>query len=97
LQAGLRQQLHQAAADLVAANPPASTESSSPEAYARGVADFRAQKAWFEGQTGDRGAGAQYWAGNRNVAGHALVPIRPRIIAVIQKSSSPAARRPNAN
>ena len=40
-------------------------------AYARGVADFDAQQAWFDGQTGDRRAGADYWSANRNVRAHA--------------------------
>jgi hypothetical protein len=39
-------------------------------AYAQGVADFRAQQAWFAAQTGDRSEGAQYWAANRNQPDH---------------------------
>ena len=45
--------------------------SEPTTAYARGVADFDAQQAWFNGQTGDRRAGADYWSANRNVRAHA--------------------------
>ncbi|HTV88820.1 MAG TPA: type IV secretory system conjugative DNA transfer family protein [Stellaceae bacterium] len=36
-------------------------------AYARGVADWNAVQKWFLAQSGDRRAGAEYWAANRSV------------------------------
>lgn len=53
---------------------PASEPAPSPAqtaAYAQGGADWDAVQKWFGEQTGDRRAGAEYWAGNRNVRGHA--------------------------
>jgi hypothetical protein len=35
-------------------------------AYAQGAADWRSLQAWFATQTGDRRAGADYWAANRS-------------------------------
>jgi TraM recognition site of TraD and TraG len=47
-------------------------EAAAPTtAYAQGAADFDAQKAWFDEQSGDRRAGADYWAANRSIRGHA--------------------------
>ena len=53
---------------------PALAAPSSPPpasaAYAQGVADWDALQAWFNAQSGDRRAGADYWAANRNVLNH---------------------------
>jgi type IV secretory pathway TraG/TraD family ATPase VirD4 len=48
--------------------------SASPPrsgAYWHGTADWAALQAWFSVQHGDRQAGAEYWAANRHVRGHA--------------------------
>src|ERR1700680_1868011 len=37
---------------------------------AQATADWLALKAWFDTQTGDRRAGADYWAANRSKANH---------------------------
>jgi hypothetical protein len=39
-------------------------------AYTKGAADWRDLQAWFTSQTGDRRAGADYWAGNRGDRNH---------------------------
>lgn len=65
---------------LTASNANGSTQSAPvivkveklETAYSRGVADWDVWQAWFKAQTGDRCAGADYWAANRNVAGHAI-------------------------
>src|SRR5262249_53661622 len=53
----------------VASTSPAPQTSA---AYAQGVADWRSLQAWVDGQTGDRRAGADYWATYRDVPGHVL-------------------------
>lgn len=52
--------------------PPAaaSAPKEESEAYRQGTADWRALQAWFATQTGDRRAGADYWAGNRSKQDH---------------------------
>lgn len=40
------------------------------DAYRQGVADWRALEAWFASQSGDRRAGADFWAANRSKVGH---------------------------
>jgi hypothetical protein len=50
---------------------PSPSDSQPTTAYARGAADFDAQKAWFASQSGDRLAGANYWAANRSIRRHA--------------------------
>lgn len=47
---------------------PAAPPSPSPQsqAYDQGVADWRALQAWFAVQTGDRRAGADWWAAHRS-------------------------------
>jgi len=47
-----------------------SSPSQPAASYAQGTSDWRTYKVWFEAQTGDRRAGASYWAANRNVANH---------------------------
>jgi hypothetical protein len=47
---------------------------AEPSNYAQGVADWRALKAWLDSQSSlgkGNAAGANYWAANRNVPGHA--------------------------
>jgi hypothetical protein len=53
-------------------SPPPSIPVAEPtDAYRQGVADWQSQQAWFDSQSGDRLAGANYWAANRNnKAGH---------------------------
>jgi len=49
--------------------PPASPSPTQPAqkpAYDQGVADWRALQAWFATQTGDRRAGADWWAAHRS-------------------------------
>jgi type IV secretory pathway TraG/TraD family ATPase VirD4 len=59
------------------AAPDSTGQDTSPTApprspaYQRGVANWDSLQQWFNGQTGDRHAGAEYWAGNRNVPGRA--------------------------
>jgi type IV secretory pathway TraG/TraD family ATPase VirD4 len=50
--------------------PIAAAAETNP-AYARGVADWDALQTWVSSQTGDRRAGVDYWATNRNVTRHA--------------------------
>jgi hypothetical protein len=57
-----------AAIGLAVSGPSADAQQS--DAYAQGVADWRTLQAWFGYQTGDRAAGVNYWAANRNVSGH---------------------------
>ena len=45
--------------------PPAPSQPQNP-AYDRGVADWRALQAWITTQTGDRRAGADWWAAHRS-------------------------------
>jgi hypothetical protein len=40
------------------------------DSYAQGTADWGSLSGWFNSQTGDRAAGANYWATNRNASGH---------------------------
>jgi len=47
-----------------------SSAIAGQDAYTRGITDWRALKAWSDSQTGDRRAGADYWAANRSVPGH---------------------------
>ena len=47
------------------------TRGGETDEYRQGVADWRDLQAWFGAQTGDRRAGADYWAANRSIAGHA--------------------------
>jgi hypothetical protein len=52
-------------------SPPPSIPVAEPtDAYRQGVADWQSQQAWFDSQTGDRHAGAEFWNGSRNKAGH---------------------------
>ena len=44
--------------------------SAHADSYAEAGADWRALATWSNAQTGDRAAGINYWAANRNVAGH---------------------------
>ena len=46
--------------------PPAPPSPPQNPAYDRGVADWRALQAWFTTQTGDRRAGADWWAAHRS-------------------------------
>jgi hypothetical protein len=50
--------------------PPVSAAAEPTDAYREGAAAWRTLQAWFDSQTGDRRAGADYWAAKRNVAGH---------------------------
>lgn len=52
--------------------PPISSPvaSETSNSYREGAADWRKLQAWFEPQTGDRRAGADFWSANRNQAGH---------------------------
>jgi hypothetical protein len=78
---GDRNQQH--AAPSPAPSPPAQTASAAPApppppvaapqvspAYAQGAADWRDLQDWFGTQTGDRRAGADYWAANRSDPKH---------------------------
>jgi len=53
--------------------PPASSQPPAPSqqsianlVYDQGVADWRSLQSWFATQTGDRRAGADWWAGHRS-------------------------------
>jgi hypothetical protein len=49
------------------------TSSTAPPrspAYHRGAVDWDSLQAWFNAQTGDRHAGAEFWAATRNAADH---------------------------
>jgi Restriction endonuclease len=50
--------------------PAAPADDNQTDAYRQGVTDWRTLQSWFDLQTGDRRAGADYWAGNRSNAGH---------------------------
>jgi hypothetical protein len=55
-------------------SPPVAPSAPAPQvnpAYAQGGADWDALQKWFVAQSGDRFAGANYWAANRHVQGHA--------------------------
>jgi TPR repeat protein/membrane protein implicated in regulation of membrane protease activity len=49
---------------------PAPYPEQSAAAFAQGAAAWDALQAWFEAQTGDRRAGADFWAANRSKAVH---------------------------
>ena len=51
--------------------PWSATSPPGSDAYSRGIADWRDLKRWSDSQTGEQGAGVQYWEANRNVPGHA--------------------------
>ena len=51
--------------------PTSATDPSRRDAFSQGIADWRDLKRWSDSQTGEQGAGVQYWAANRNVPGHA--------------------------
>ena len=59
-----------AAPDSTGQDTSSTAPTSRSPAYLRGVANWDSLQQWFNGQTGDRLAGAEYWAGNRNVPGH---------------------------
>jgi hypothetical protein len=44
--------------------------SQAGDPYTQGESDWRAYKAWSDAQTGERRAGVNYWAANRNVLHH---------------------------
>jgi membrane protein implicated in regulation of membrane protease activity len=44
--------------------------TSETDAYAQGIADWQALQAWTVSQTGDRRAGADFWAANRSDVRH---------------------------
>jgi len=50
--------------------PPAPATAEPTAAYRQGASDWRDLQAWFELQTGDRRAGADFWAGNRSKPDH---------------------------
>lgn len=53
--------------------PPLAPAPQSPDIhplYTKGVADFRAQKAWFDAQKGAYRAGAEWWAAHRSDPDH---------------------------
>jgi hypothetical protein len=52
------------------ASPLAAGTGDQQTARAQALADWLALKAWSDAQTGDRRAGADYWAANRNVGDH---------------------------
>jgi hypothetical protein len=52
----------------VKSGPSAPPQASA--AYRQGATDWQSYKAWSDAQTGDRRAGVNYWAANRNVRGH---------------------------
>ena len=54
----------------IAAHDP-NTVTPSPAAYAQGVAAYDSLQSWFNAQSGDRRAGAEYWAASRNLRKHA--------------------------
>lgn len=54
----------------VRAAPAPAAAPVATSAYAQGAADWQALQAWFGTQTGDRRAGADYWAANRNHRDH---------------------------
>jgi len=63
------------AAAPAAVSPPSPAPQPAPDVqinplYAQGNADWEALQAWFTTQTGDRRAGADYWATNRNNRDH---------------------------
>jgi Bacterial SH3 domain len=49
----------------------ASTAPARSPAYQRGATDWNSLQQWFNAQTADRHAGAEYWAANRHVPDHA--------------------------
>jgi hypothetical protein len=51
---------------------PTLTPSAQPAtaSWQQGAADWRSLQAWFYSQSGDRRAGADFWAANRSTAGH---------------------------
>ena len=53
---------------------PAPTPTAKPAtaSWQQGAADWRSLKAWFDLQSGDRRAGADFWAANRSNAHHPL-------------------------
>lgn len=53
----------------VLANHGAAAQGQS-EAYDQGAADWRDLQTWVDSQTGDRRAGVDYWAANRNQPNH---------------------------
>lgn len=56
--------------ELASTAAPAVASSEPSPSYKAGVADWTALRIWFANQSGDRRAGADYWAANRNVRGH---------------------------
>jgi hypothetical protein len=51
--------------------PSAGVNAAQPtDAYSQGETDWRSLQAWFASQSGDRLAGANFWATSRSVAGH---------------------------
>jgi hypothetical protein len=44
--------------------------NAQADGYPQGVADWQSLQAWFQTQSGDRRAGADFWATNRSKAGH---------------------------
>jgi len=59
-----------AAVSTVALLSGAAAQADEAGSYAQGIADWQALQSWFASQTGDRAAGVNYWAANRNVPGH---------------------------
>jgi hypothetical protein len=53
----------------LASRPPGQINDQT-DAYRQGEADWQSLQAWFEAQTGDRRAGADFWANNRSKVGH---------------------------
>jgi len=52
-------------------SPPSATPPAEETAsYRQGLADWQSLQVWFGSQSGDRRAGADYWAGNRSKVGH---------------------------
>src|SRR5260370_21149108 len=50
--------------------PPPHAAAAVSSGYDLGMEDWDRLRDWFGSQTGDRRAGADYWAANRSIGGH---------------------------
>jgi uncharacterized protein YecT (DUF1311 family) len=94
-------------ADAIKASPLAAATGDQQTARSQALADWQALKAWSDAQTGDRRAGADYWAANRNVGDHLSCAEaaddyelgengRTQISRGTRRHFSPGARKPSA-